>query len=85
MKKSLIVLIIEHIFGRKYWANVINCKGTLKAELSCFIFESKLAAEEHRLSLQGNMSYQWLETVSFRSRKDYSLGQATARGKEVTA
>lgn len=73
----LIEEIVAHLFGRKYYANIINMRGTLRAELCCYVFASKAEAEEHRLSLDGNMSYKWLETVSFRSKQNYLRGQKT--------
>lgn len=63
--------IIAFIFGRRYYANIINTKGTGKCEISCFIFPCKQEAYKHRDALEDNMSYKYIETVSFRSRRDY--------------
>lgn len=63
--------IIEAIFGRRYWANIINTRGTDKCEISCFIFRTREEAREHQYGLSGNRSFMYIETVSFRSRKDY--------------
>lgn len=63
--------IIEAIFGRRYWANIINTRGTGKCEISCFIFRSRDEARRHQYGLETNRSYMWVETVTFRSRKDY--------------
>lgn len=57
------------ILGQKYWANIINTRGTAKCEISCFIFDSKKKAEEHASSLDTNRSYGFIETISFRSRR----------------
>ena len=71
-KKSLLQIIFAFIFGHKYYANIIHTKGTSIRELSCFIFSTKQQAEEHRLTLETTRSYGYVETVSFRSREDYS-------------
>lgn len=78
-KVSLFGLVIEYLFGRKYWANIVNARGTLKGELASFIFTSRKDADDHRLRLMTNASFQWLETVSFRSRKNYDQDQKTVR------
>lgn len=71
MNKTVLTEILAFIFGRKYYANIINTRGTDKCELSSFIFHSKEEAEAHRLKLETTMSYLYIETVSFRSRKEY--------------
>ena len=59
------------LLGRRYWANVINVRGTDKCELCCFIFHTRAEADEHRRTVDGTASFMWVETVSFRSRKEY--------------
>ena len=71
-KKTLLEIIIDFLFGHKYYANVVYTKGTTKRELSSFIFSNKDQAERHRLGLETNYSFGYVETISFRSRKDYS-------------
>lgn len=71
MNSTVLAEILAFILGRKYYANIINTRGTDKCELSCFIFHSKEEAEAHRLNLETTMSYFYIETVSFRSRKEY--------------
>ena len=63
--------VIEKLFGRRYWANVINTRGTDKCELCCFIFRTRAEADEHRRTIDGTVSFMYVETVSFRSRKAY--------------
>lgn len=75
MKNILIEAIAEHLFGRKYYANIINCRGTFDVMISSSVFLDKQSAYKHRDSLFGNTSYQYIETVSFRSRKNYSPNQ----------
>lgn len=71
MNKTVLTEILAFVFGRKYYANIINTRGTDKCELSSFIFRSKEEAEAHRRKLETTMSYLYIETVSFRSRKEY--------------
>ncbi len=71
--------IAEFLFGKKYFANVINTLGTANCELSCFIFETKRDAEIHRQQIASTQSYRWVETVTFRSRHTYIPTQNTTR------
>lgn len=64
--------IIAFLFGRKYYANIINTKGTKRCEISSYIFLSKKDARRHRKDLENNLTYKDIETVSFRSRIDYT-------------
>ena len=68
---DLIKRIIAHILGNKYYANIVNTRGTNRCEISCFIFHNKDEALKHRFSLDGNRSFLFIETISFRSRKKY--------------
>ena len=68
---TLINLILTHIFGRKYYANIINTRGTDRCDICCFIFHNKEEAEAHRYRLNDNRSFMYIETISFRSRKEY--------------
>lgn len=68
---DLIKRIIAHILGNKYYANIVNTRGTNRCEISCFIFRTKQEAEAHRQSLDANRSFMFVETISFRSRKQY--------------
>lgn len=72
MTTTLFTEITAFLFGRKYYANIINTKGTAKCEISSFIFRTRDEARRHRDQLQYNMSYHYVETVTFRSRKEYS-------------
>lgn len=71
MEQTLLTKIIDFIFGRKYYATIINTRGTGKCEICCFIHHSRAEAEKHKQELQNNMSFLYVETISFRSRKDY--------------
>lgn len=68
---DLLNKILTHILGNKYYANIINTRGTSKCEISCFIFHSKEEALEHKIKLDTTRSFMFVETVSFRSKKKY--------------
>ena len=63
--------IIAHVLGNKYYANIINTKGTDKCEISCFIHRTKEEADRHRKEIEETRSFLYIETISFRSRKNY--------------
>lgn len=68
---TILTEIMAFILGRKYYANIIHTRGTNKCEVSSFILRSKKEADGHRDALEGNLSYKFVETVSFRSRREY--------------
>ena len=68
---TVLQLIIAHILGNKYYANIINTKGTDKCEISCFIHRTKEEADRHRREIEETRSFLYIETISFRSRKNY--------------
>ena len=72
MKQSVISKIVAFILGNKYYANIINTRGTNKCELCCFIFNTREQADAHRLSVDdATKSFMHVETISFRSRNKY--------------
>ena len=71
MKESIIQSFVALFLGHKYYANIINTRGTDITEISCFIFHSREEAEQHRRDLESTRSFLYIETVSFRSRKKY--------------
>jgi hypothetical protein len=68
---DLLNKILAHILGNKYYANIVNTRGTNRCEISCFIFHTKEEAMKHKFSLDANRSFMFVETISFRSRKQY--------------
>lgn len=74
---TVLTEILAFLFGRKYYANIIHTRGTDKCEVSSFIFRSKEQANSHRNALESNLSYKFVETVSFRSRREYNSGKTT--------
>jgi len=70
---ELINKIIEFFLGRKYYANIYNTRGTNRCDISSYIFADKETADIFRARLDGNTSYLFIETISFRSRNKYIL------------
>lgn len=71
MKETVLQAIIAHILGHKYYANIINTRGTDRVEISCYIHHSREEAEQHRRQIESTSSFLYIETISFRSRKIY--------------
>jgi len=71
MHETVLQAIIAHIFGHKYYVNIINRKGTKHCETTSFIHPTREAAEKHKLEIESTSSFLWVETVTFRSRKVY--------------
>ena len=65
---TIIDAIIAFVFGRKYYANIINTRGTTKCELCSFIFDTPEQAERHRHDIESTRSFRYVTTVTFRSR-----------------
>lgn len=61
--------ILAFLLGRKYYANIIATKGVAKQEICSYIFASRPAADRHRREIEDTLSFRFVETVSFRSRK----------------
>lgn len=71
MNYSVLQAIVAFIFGHKYYANIVNTRGTDRFEVASFIFLTKEDAIRHRRSLDTTRTYQYVETISFRSRMVY--------------
>ena len=69
MNTTVLTEIIAFIFGRKYYANIIATKGVAKQEICSYIFVSRQAAQRHRREIETTLSFQFIETISFRSRR----------------
>lgn len=65
---NLLSLIIDHILGRRYYANIVYHIGTRNCEIASHIFETKEDARAHRDILASNRSFNFIKTISFRSR-----------------
>lgn len=71
MQTTVLKEIIAFLFGRKYYANIVGTKGTSEMQICSFIFRTKEEALRHRDSLRSTLSFLYIETISFRSRKEY--------------
>lgn len=69
MHSTVFKEIIAFLFGRKYYANIIATKGVAKQEICSYIFATREAAERHRREIDDTLSFRFVETVSFRSRR----------------
>lgn len=69
MNTTVFKEILAFLFGRKYYANIVNWRGTSTQEISCFIFTTRSDAKKHERELEWNASFKFIETISFRSRK----------------
>lgn len=69
--ETLLEAVFAFIFGHKYYANIVNTRGTTKCEVASYIFNTREDAERHRRKLDETRSFLYVETVSFRSRKLY--------------
>lgn len=69
--ETVLTSLLATLFGHKYYANIINTRGTDKIEISSFIFASLEDAQRHREQLSTTRSFIHIETVSFRSFKNY--------------
>lgn len=70
-ENSILAKIIDFIFGHKYYATIMNTRGTERCEINSSIFRTKAEAEKHKFTLNSTASFMHVETISFRSRIDY--------------
>lgn len=68
---NIVKFIVDLILGEKYYANIVLTKGTVKTEICSFIFKTKEEAKKHKKDLETTLSFQYYETISFRSHKQY--------------
>lgn len=73
MKETVLQSIVAFIFGHKYYTNIYNTIGTMRCDISGFIFPTKAEAEEHRRQMESNRSFKFVEMISFRSRNVYRM------------
>ena len=78
MNSTVLKEIIAFLFGRKYYANIVATKGTTKQEICSYIFATKEAAKQHKLEIETTLSFTFVETVTFRSRRVH-LNQSVKR------
>lgn len=69
MNTTVLKEILAFLFGRKYYANIIATKGTAKMEICSYIFATPQAAARHRADIEATLSFTFVETITFRSRR----------------
>lgn len=69
---TIIQRVISFLLGFRYYANIVCTKGVDKYEICSFIFTNKADATRHKRDLElNNLSYVYVETVTFRSKNLY--------------
>lgn len=71
MKESILQRVIAVFIGHKYWCNIVNVVGTDRHEMTSYIFSQKSDADAHRKRINSTLSFEYVETISFRSRHHY--------------
>lgn len=71
MQTTVLKEVIAFLFGRKYYANIIGTQGTGKTEICSYIFSTKEDADKHRKELETTRTFLFIETIKFRSYKNY--------------
>ena len=72
MNETVLQRIIAFVLGHKYYANIVRTIGLGgTVDLTSFIHPTKADAVAHRRDIEQTASYQYVETVSFRSRETY--------------
>lgn len=71
METTVLKEIVAFLVGRKYYANIVATKGTAEMQICSYIFRNKADAEKHRDEIFSTLSFQYIETISFRSRRIY--------------
>ena len=72
MNETVLQRIIAFVFGHKYYANIIRTRGLGgTVDLTSFIHSSKADAEAHKRDILLTASYEYVETITFRSRNLY--------------
>lgn len=71
MAKIVIERILALLFGTKYYINIINWRGTDKCQATEYIFRSREQAMENKRHIQETLSFDYVQTITFRSRKEY--------------
>lgn len=69
MNRMVLNEILNHLFGKKYYAVVVTTRGTTKQDLCGYIFADKESAKKHRQNLElCNRTFAPVDIVSFRSK-----------------
>ncbi|MCD8288151.1 MAG: hypothetical protein LUC18_04845 [Porphyromonadaceae bacterium] len=74
MTTTILKEVITFLLGRKYYGATFCLRGVSEYQFNSVIYTSKEAMLLHKQEMDDNRTYKWIETFSFRSRKDYPLG-----------
>lgn len=69
--KRCINLILNALYGREYYAVIVGERGSDRYDLTSRIHRTPEEAEAHRRRIEMTRAYVYVETVRFRSRRDY--------------
>ena len=70
--KNLLRKISHFLFGRVYYAVIIGETGSGdRYDIASQIHPTRASAEAHRRRIEATRSFIYIETVRFRSRKNY--------------
>ena len=73
-----------NIFKTKktYYINIVNTKGTNFCQATSHIFKTKQEAEKHKEELIFNASFQFIETIKFKTKRNYD-NEETKNNKQA--
>lgn len=71
MATIVIERILALLFGRKYFVNIVNWRGTDRIQPTEHIWKTKAQALAHKRDIESTLSFSFVETISFRSRFEY--------------
>lgn len=71
LEETIFTHLIAIFIGHKYYANIVNTRGTGITEIASFIFASQEEAGKHRAQIEKTRSFMFVETISFRSFRNY--------------
>lgn len=63
--------LLEQIIGRKYYVIIVGERGSDRYDMASQIHISRESAEAHRRRIDATRTYQYITTVSFRSRHHF--------------
>ena len=69
MESTVMKENMAFLLGRKYYANIIATRGVPRQEICSYIFATRRAADRHRAEVETTLSFRFVQTVSFRSRR----------------
>ena len=69
--KRCINLILNALYGREYYAVIVGERGSDRYDLTSCIHHTAEEAEAHRRRIEMTRTYVYVETVRFRSRREY--------------